>query len=681
MQTQTSRSIQFFGSFLLVFLFFLQALPAGAQSLAAKKAAERYEIDAKRMGVDPNSDDALPRSREFKRIDSTYYVGWMFEGIYKVNHAADYLGFKNAAAPLERALNLMERDYRKELATRTPDLMAYFPVYKFHLDYTLIAYHLMTCYSNMEEPEKVYSLLRRAIKWNFQREFYLDAWNYLGWTVHRNRFYTSAKYSFLKNSIDENEKLAHSYLDTGMRKIRQNMALNTAIFQPGYEKPEKLAVYHYKAMLYSYNFRIDSAAYYYKLLRDGGQPTHNNYATFRAICGDFREAEKEYRLEGANLQPDKRLQEWVYYLSILDIYKGRPKAGAELTRGMIQANGSTPGFGWYNIAQARCKLYDGQNTEAFRYLNKAAEFKELHIGTTLGQTHYDFSVQLLKLMHLLHQIEAQKFEHKNWWYNFPVLGKMAQLTAEKYMQQFLIINQFAQNPERDRVVYKLFSTESTVSWDEVWFLIRDFSTGFFLERFQKELSRDERKYIRKYFRYFIARLQMEKGNLDEANRMLNEVLMDPDIDSDYEKLLVARTLQAQAEIFLKKKENKAYNDRIYRMYQYYPQLIPYSGLQMNMHLSVSGSAPEDFMKRLKGCNIYFTDEASVPAPRAYLSFSGSGDKRRVEFYVTDESGDIIVQRQALPFKTADGAVKLAYRLFNIGSRPQVAETDGERSTL
>src|SRR6188472_2895634 len=66
--------------------------------------ALRYEVDAKRSGTNMNSDDALPRSREFIRIDSSYYVGWLFEGVYKYNHAADYVGYKNAAVPLERAL-------------------------------------------------------------------------------------------------------------------------------------------------------------------------------------------------------------------------------------------------------------------------------------------------------------------------------------------------------------------------------------------------------------------------------------------------------------------------------------------------------------------------------------------------------------------------------------------------
>lgn len=655
------------GTFLF-FIFYFLLFSGMAQSVASRKAALRYEIDAKRMGVDVNSDDALPRSREFLRIDSTYYVGWMLEGAYKYNHAADYLGFKNASVPLERALQTMERDYRKELTTRTSDLAVYFPIFKYHLDYTLTANYLMNCYSNMDEPDKVFALLRRVVKLNFQRDFYMDAYNYLGWTVHRNRFYTSARYPFLKNSIDENEKLSMKYLDSGMRKIYRDYVLNSKMFQPGYERPEKLAVYHYKSILYSYTFNIDSAAHYYQLMKDAGALPHNNFATFRMICGDFRTAEDEYQNASAQDGGDKRLQEWVYYTSILDLYKGLPKSGVQLTKDMIRANGSTPGFGWYNIAEARCLLYDGQTAEALRYANKAAEFRETHIGTTLGQTHYDFSVQLLKLQQKIQEIESQKFEHKNWWYNPMVLGVIARLTAEKYLQQFLIINQFAQNPERDRVIYKLFSTESTVAWDEVWFLIRDFSINFFLDRFQRELNTDKRTYIRKYFQYFLAKLMMEKGDYKEAGDKLNAVLKDPTLDAAYEKLLIARTLQAQAECAKELDKETDYNDRIYKMYQFYPQLIPYTGLKMNMRMNMTG-APEGFEDELRALNIHWTNSTNSMAPQAYIRFSGSGDKRRIEYSVSDETGKEIVTRQTMQYKNPEQTARdLGYRLFNIGGK-------------
>jgi len=133
-------------------------------------------------------------------------------------------------------------------------------------DYANIAALLLQCYLNSDQPVKAYALMRRAIHWKFQIQYNLDPYNYLAWIVHRNRFYTSAKYSFLKNSIDENEKLANRYLDTGMMLIEKNNAINLPLarLMPGIvnnEQSEKMGVYHYKNILYSYSFNIDSAMY------------------------------------------------------------------------------------------------------------------------------------------------------------------------------------------------------------------------------------------------------------------------------------------------------------------------------------------------------------------------------------------------------------------------------------
>lgn len=640
------------------------------------KMEQRMNIDGKRIGTDMNSEDALPRSREFLRTDSTYYVGWLYEGVYKYNHAADYLGFKNASEPLERALRLIERDYHKALATRTSSLIEYYPIYRIDIDYSMIAYYLMTCYSNMEEPDKVYNLLRRVLKWNFQRQYMMDTYDYLAWTVHRNRFYTSEKYPFLKNTIADNERLANAYLDTGLMKIYRNREINSHIFQPGYDQMDILGVYHYKCILYSYSFNIDSAEHYFNLMRNSSIFPHNNYATFRAVCGDFRTAEKEYKIASGQDAGDKRLQEWAYYSSIIDIYKGQPKTGVQLMKDMIMANGSTPGFGWYNIAEARCMLYDGQIAEAKRYAEKAAGFKELHIGTTLGQEDYDFSIQLIKLINKEHEWEAQKFENKNWWYNPQSLYTMAQLLGEKYLQQFLIINQFAQNPERDRVIYKLFSTESTVSWDEVWYLIRDFSTQFFLDRFRKEAQTDNRRYIRKYFELFVAKLEMKQGKYDEAHRLLDKILLEPNTDLEYEKLFVARLFQAEAECADAQHDKERFNDYLYRMYQAYPQLIPYTGMQMNMTLHISGAADPAVVSRLKDCNINWVTNSDIPAPGAYITFIKHGNKKDIQYYVVDKAGNSVVATQSFAYTKPDDAGKeLAYRLFNIGGKMPEAQPD------
>ena len=638
----------------------------------ANKMAERYyNIDAKRMITNIGSEDALPSSREYKRIDSTYYVGWMYEGVYKYNHAADYIGYKNAAVPLERALTLMEHDYAKALATHTSDIREFYPIRQFPVDYTMIAYYLEQCYSNTDQPDKVFTLLRRTLKWKFQMHWYMDSYNFLAWTVHRNRFYTSTKYPFLRNSIDANEKLAQSYLDTCMMLINKNAAINAPLAQyfPGYEEQEKTSVYHYKNILYSYNFNIDSASRYFELMRKNNRLPHNNFANFRGICGDFRTAEKEYKIASFSDNADKRLQEWAYFSSTLDIYKAQPKTGIALTRDMIRAAGSTPGYGWYNIALARCMLYDGQVSEAQRYADKAAEFKELHIGTTLGQSHYDFSIQLLKLIAKEQSWQMDKFEHSNWWYNPKVLLSMSSKLSEKYLQQFLIINQFAQNPERERVIYKLFSTESTVSWDEIWYLIHDFSSQYFIDRFQKEADTDNRPYIRKYFQLFATRLKMQQGHYKDAKPVLDKLLRDPNTDAEYEKLFTARVYQAEAECAKELKNTPDQNDWLYRLYVLYPQLVPYCGMAMNMNLHMSGDIDKDVEKRLRACNINWVTNSSIPAPEAYIIFSHKGSRKDVTCYVMDKAGNYIVPKQTFAWQKADEtATTLAYRLFNIGGK-------------
>ncbi len=631
--------------------------------------ALRYEVDAKRTGTNMNSDDALPRSREFIRIDSSYYVGWMYRGAYMYNHAADYAGYMNAIAPLEHALRQIEHDYAPELRTRTKNVLLYIQNYTRQIDYSIIVNYLNQCYLNTEQPDKVFGLMHRYLKWNFQRDFF-DAYDYLMWVTHRNRFYTHEKYFFLKNSIAENEALANRYLDSGLMRIRRNARFNVGVYNPGYDKNDYLGVYHYKSMLWAYQLKIDSAEKYFNLLRNTPFFPHNNYATFKSVIGDFAAAEAEYKLAQAQDPGDKRLQEWAYYSSILDIYKGRPKAGELLMKAMIQANGSTPGFGWYNIALARCLYYDGQISESERHAERAANFKELHIGTTLGQTHYDFSIQINKLMNLEAEYAMQRFENKGWWYSPGVLSRMAQLRAQRYMQQFLIINSFAQSPERDLVIYRLFSTESTISWDEVYQLIKNFSANFFIKKFSADAQNDPRPRIRKYFRLMIARLQVQDGNFATAMPVLQELAADKEVDRVYEKLYLARCYQALAECADGLDQPKERDSWLEKLYRIYPQLVPFTSLHMPMQLQVVGAPDEAVLSRLKQCNIRW--DAPGAQMVAQLRFHAKGTLRFVEYSVRDAQGNYVVAPQRYGYsKDANIAgVSLAYRLFGVGGQPK-----------
>jgi len=652
--------------FVSILMLLALSTPCDAQQpdFTTKNAVKRYEIDAKRIGVDPNSDDALPRSREFKRIDSSYYVGWFYEGMYKYNHAADYLGFKHAASSLVKALHLLEKDYKKQLKTQTGDLSIFLQNFKYQLDYTMIAYFLVSCYNNLELPEASFHVLQKAKQLNFQREFYLDTYNQLAWLVHRNRFYTNSKYSFLKNDIESNERLAHRYLDSSLRKIKIMSKWNATIFQPGYEVPEKTSVYHYKSMLYSYALNIDSAEYYYKLMRENGLNSHNNYGTLKMICSDFKSAIKEYELESQSINSDKRLQEWAYYSALISIYKGNPESGRMLSHGMIQANGSTPGYGWYNIALARCALYSGNIEDAEKHISKASNFKELHIGTTLGQTHYDFSVQILQYQLIVKKIASIRFEERHWWLHPKSIFNMIKLQIEKWLIEWIIIQQLGQNPERALVIYPLFSTESTVSWDEIVLLLNDFSSNFFIKKMNQFQQEDLRKPIHKYFQLLEAKLKLKQGKEIEAQQIFKKIFSDNTIDTTYEKLLLARVLEGQIKTAEALKNQQEKNNCSNKLFETYPQLIPFTGIRMTFNLK-SHNATESDLKVIHSFNIEWLKQPRHGFPTVELSFFKNQSFKTVNCSVWDSQHQQIKNSFTIKYKNEEDLKKLLYAIFNI----------------
>lgn len=641
----------------------LIAMSTNAQS----KSEKRYEIDAKRIGIDYSSENALVRSREFKRIDSTYYVGWMYEGTYRYERASDYLGFKLAAEQLQEALQLMYRDYKKELKTRTSDIMTFYPMYELHRDFDYVAYVLMNAYSNMERPDLVWKHLRFCQMINLQDEQYSDTYNYLAWTVHRNRFYTSEKYNFLKNSIAENEAYAEELLDSAVWKIRQDAKLNDILFSGNHYDNAIHSVWHYKSILYSYGLEIEKARKYYNNLKPTYYFPENNYATFKAIQGKFKEAKKYYDIAKTQDQGDKRMKESFYYSSILNAYAATPKKGIQEMKDIISMNGTTPGFGWYNIGLARDLCYDGQLAAAKKYIIRAEQFKEIHRGTTLGQSHYDFSVALIQLMIKEKEINQIKFMNKGWWYSIYNLASLTQLITEKYALQFLIINQLASNPERELVIYKLFSTENTVSFDEIWYLVKDFSTNFFLKKYQAFAQTDERTLIKNYYNYFAGKLFLEKEEYKTALNYFDLALSKNDIDATAEKLFLARIYLAQAQCFEALNKNQLQAQHLIQAYTTYPQLIPYCNMKLSMKLNAKATTKveKEIIDRLEERNIDWTTK-SKNVVETIISF-GHIDAYNTITYKTVVNKNVIVQEQTFSYKDAeDAANKLSLYLFNIG---------------
>lgn len=632
-------------------------------------AAARYEIDAKRVGVSPVDKDALPRSREFIRLDSTYYVGWMYEGMYKYDRSADYLGYKNAIPALRKAFLLMKKDYGAMLSDLFSPVNLTQPNFARFNDLNQITLNLKECYDNLEMPDSVMWVINMYDKYKFPIDE-LGVNTIKAWTFHRNRFFTSAKYPFLKDNVEENEKMALAYCYRDFARI-DHYESQIQMFGPSVSNNLRMSVYHYLALLHCYMKNYDSSEYYYQKLIEGGRVSWNNYGGMQSEIGNFANAIEYFQKDQNKYFLAGMLREPYYYVPELYIYGGRTKVAINMTQGVITQSGSTPGFGWYNIALARSYLYDGQLDSCQEALDKAANFKELHIGTTLTQNQYDFTINLLKVQLADKRIDQVKFLNGGWWHSFAGLKDLATYKAEKMMAEYVVINQLIFMPpqERARTVYDLFCGESTTTFDEAWYLLKDFSASYFTKKYQAYQQTDKRSNIQRYFKLFEAQFKMQAGKDKEARQELEDIDGSVIVDTTNEKLFIARLYEALAKSYNEAGDDAKTAQYRNMLYAEYPQLVPFSGLQMAMKLNTSGeddAVTKQVVNDLKDCNIKWKD-AGPTNPSAFITFNKRGDKYEALITVALPSGKAIVNNERLIFKKADGVGgEIALRLFGKG---------------
>ena len=634
-------------------------------SLAQGNPAARYEIDAKRTGVSPVDKDALPRSREFIRLDSTYYVGYMFEGMYKSDKSSDFIGFKYAIPPLKKAFVLLQKDYGRTLKNIFSSPQEYMQSMSRYLDFLEISNTLRECYDNIEMPDSVMWVLNNVSAYNFPKD-HLGVNTIKAWTYHRNRFFTSDKFPFLKNSVEENEKEAFNYCYYALGRIQSNRAKNDVWFGLGQAEADKLNVYHYLALLHCYNKNYDSSEYYYQRLAESGTVSWNNYGNMKLEIGEFA-VSHEYLDRDKYKYMQKTLKEPFYYIPMLDVYAGRTKDAMALCKQAIANAGSTPGFGWYNIALCRSYMYDGQLDSAGYVLQKAADFKEVHIGTTLTQSQYDFTINLLKLQLNERRAALVKFENTGWWYSPSDLCKVASLKIQKMLIQYVLINQLSANPERERTVYDLFCGESTTSFDENYYLIKDFSPSYFTKKYENYQKTDNRQNLQRYFRLIMHQMQWANGDEDKAFEGYQQMIKEVRSDTSSEKLFLARLYEGLSKGSDEEGNEKDYNFYSNALYEEYPQLLPFTGITLKMKLVTTGvddKQTEKVVKELKDCNIQWVSDSDAGTPVANVAFIKKGDRYEATVNVTSGQNKMAVSNERMVFKNPDGAGKeLALRLF------------------
>ncbi len=563
--------------------------------------------------------------------------------MFKYDRAADYLGYRNCIQPLKKALLLYERDFRSYLV----NLTSIFTSDPKIADFQQICNALYDSYSNVEQADSAMWILEKVHSWNLPYDF-MEYHIKTAWTIHRNRYYLH-KYAFLKNSVLENEDLALSHLY--IAKAEGNTNAN-----------------FYLAIIYNYLQNIDSTEYYYNYLLASGGISYNNYAHYKNTLGQFAEAINNFEREKFSF--DKRLIESYYFLPTLYINSGNSLEGIRETNEIIAQNGSTPGFGWYNIALARSYLYNGQLDSCEKAITKAAQFKELHLGTTLGQAQYDFAVNVVKMMLVNQKIERIKFFNTGWWYSIPNLLAISELMGERFLLRFAIVNQFVNNPERQNVVYSLFSSENVIGFDEIWNMIKDISPAYFTNLYQQKMEEEKRPNIRRYMQLFYGNFLYKDGRVKESTTTLEDILYNTLLDTAHEKLFLARLSETLAKDYDDAGEKEKYNTMLAFYFKEFPQLLPFSGFKIKVKLSKSGldnNETSQVEKELKNCNINWISEGDAPLILARINFEKKKDKYEVDYSVEDNNGRTLIPANKIFFKYAKGVGKeLALRLFGVG---------------
>jgi hypothetical protein len=162
----------------------------------------------------------------------------------------------------------------------------------------------------------------------------------------------------------------------------------------------------------------------------------------------------------------------------------------------------------------------------------------------------------------------------------------------------------------------LFSTESTVTWDEIRMGLDGLSHNYFLNYYKEQEKTDKRGNISAYYKYLQAYMYFKKGDYNKATMLIQD-LEKLGIDNEYEKLFLARILEL--DIKIKQQQGATPTTlmpTILKLYTTYPQIFPFTGLKLPVYIA---GADEALLKELKQYNITWLTTPQDNVPTILLS--------------------------------------------------------------
>jgi hypothetical protein len=620
----------------------------------------RAIIDTLRWGFDYKSAEASRRANRAQQLDSTYYVSYLIEGYHYFDKAEEHTGLAKAVDPLQKAIDLFENDFSYCLGrnyTQEDIFRGEWRNLFRQLDYFDLSNRLINCYISLEQPEEAYKAVLRLKRADFVYDF--QSFHWLAWLYFRTRIYTADEFPFLKNSIEENLQAAFDYTDSLQLKLEnkepyiRSEILGSVVpgssfynaFEEAFLEAPRGVIANNLGILHGYNLSPELAASYFKKMdnEESLARTVNLGFTYHSNI-DFRTAE-EYFSNVPDLGSRSRGGHWQGYSTIF-IYKGSPLDGALALQQDRDKHGFTIGYGWDNLCLARMYLYSGFVDECRIALDKADKFTEVHYNTSFREDQYRFMLKTLRLLQTRYEIQEFKFERKNHWLSLDWWKNLPELLYRKYTNLYQLANELAANPERDMVYYHIFHTESIISFDELWLIIKNYNNNFFKKTFRRLTRDDPRVNLGRYYNYFTAKLLMEEEKYETAYARIHE-----------NGALVADKESWQPQ--------KVFH--LNELYRNYPQIVPYSAVQMAFRLELSealqsAEQPEvqSLLDRLEDFNIEWNPPERETYPEVKLDLA----ENNTLSYQVMINREVFTQG-TVDLSSPDAAKKLAYRLFKI----------------
>jgi hypothetical protein len=171
-------------------------------------------------------------------------------------------------------------------------------------------------------------------------------------------------------------------------------------------------------------------------------------------------------------------------------------------------------------------------------------------------------------------------------------------------------------------------------------------------------------------------LLIKKKRHKEAIQYLESALNEMQVDPQFEKLFQARCLEAMAICHQEIGEENKIQSNLDKIYSVYPQLIPFSGLQMKMYIQSNASTKEhkELISQIKKSNIHWVERNSESPYVVTINFSQKGTFKMADCSISFNSKPIELLYHSFYYKTNDEAAKLICNaIFNIGNDDNINE--------